>query len=153
MVFGRTAHYGGPFKITTGASLYEDSFEILTNSQRSRFGYLACLPALWLGKLRSIKGIEAWKATEGVCEAAGNEPVFAQVDGEPIGPAPISFRVVPDALSLLTPAPARTLAARLAAPVWSSIGAFHPRVGVPRDRPRVSAAPAAIRNRAARYRR
>jgi diacylglycerol kinase family enzyme len=59
---------------------------------------------LWLGKLRSIKGIEAWKSTSAVCEAAGSEPVYAQVDGEPIGPAPISFRVVPDALSILTPA-------------------------------------------------
>jgi diacylglycerol kinase (ATP) len=108
VVFGRTAHYGGPFKITTGASLYEDSFEILTNSQRSRFGYLVCLPALWLGKLRGMKGIEAWKATEGVCEAAGHEPVFAQVDGEPIGPAPISFRIVPDALSLVVPAARKT---------------------------------------------
>lgn len=106
VVLGRTAHYGGPFKITTGASLFENSFEILTNSQRSRFGYLACLPALWLGKLRLMKGIEAWKATSAVCEAAGNEPVYAQVDGEPIGPAPISFRIVPDALSLVTPAAA-----------------------------------------------
>ena len=104
VVLGRTAHYGGPFKITTGASLFEDSFEILTNSQRSRFAYLACLPALWAGKLRRMKGIEAWKAVTAVCEAAGNEPVYAQVDGEPIGPAPISFRIVPGALSLVTPA-------------------------------------------------
>jgi diacylglycerol kinase (ATP) len=104
VVLGRTAHYGGPFKITTEASLFENSFEILTNSQRSRFAYLVCLPALLLGKLRRIKGIEAWKATAAVCEAAGSEPVYAQVDGEPIGPAPISFRIVPDALSLVTPA-------------------------------------------------
>src|SRR6202142_2968145 len=105
VVVGRTANYGGPFKITTGASLYEDSFEILTNSKKSRFGYLVCLPALWLGKLRGMKGIEAWKATEAVCQAEGNEPVSAQVDGEPIGSAPISFRIVPDALSLVVPAP------------------------------------------------
>ena len=105
VVLGRTAHYGGPFKITTGASLFENSFEILTNSQRSRFAYLACLPALLLGKLRAVKGIEAWKATEAVCEAAGDRPVYAQVDGEPIGAAPVAFRVVPDALSMVTPAP------------------------------------------------
>jgi diacylglycerol kinase (ATP) len=103
VVLGRTAHYGGPFKITTGASLFENSFEILTNSQHSRFAYLLCLPALLLGKLRGLKGIEAWKATAAVCEAAGSEPVYAQVDGEPIGPAPISFRIVPNALSLVTP--------------------------------------------------
>ncbi len=49
IVVGRTVHYGGPFKITTGANLFEDSFEFLTNSRRSRLGYLACLPAMWLG--------------------------------------------------------------------------------------------------------
>jgi len=30
--------------------------------------------------------------------------VYAQVDGEPIGPLPLAFRIVPDALSLVTPA-------------------------------------------------
>ncbi len=52
-----------------------------------------------------MKGIEAWKTTEAICEAAGTEPVFAQVDGEPIGPLPMTFRIVPDALSLVVPAP------------------------------------------------
>src|SRR3984885_2163050 len=104
VVLGRTAHYGGPFKITTGASLFEDSFEILTNSKRSRLGYLACMPALWMGTLRKRKTIEAWKATEAICEAAGTKVVFAQVDGEPIGPLPLRFRIVRDALSIVTPA-------------------------------------------------
>ena len=104
VVVGRTAHYGGPFKITTGASLFEDSFEFLTNSKRSRLAYLACLPALWFGRLREAEGIETWKATEVVCEPAGSEPVYAQVDGELVGRLPLVFRIVPDALSLLTPA-------------------------------------------------
>ncbi len=104
IVVGRTAHYGGPFKITTGASLFEDSFEFLTNSNRSRLGYLACLPALWMGTLRKKDGIETWKATEVICESSGSEPVYAQVDGEPVGALPISFQIVPDALSIVTPA-------------------------------------------------
>jgi YegS/Rv2252/BmrU family lipid kinase len=105
IVIGRTANYGGPFKITTGASLFEDSFEVLTNSMHSRLGYVTCLPALWMGNLRNKKEVEAWKTTEVICEPAGTDPVFAQVDGEPVGPLPITFRIVPDALSLLTPAP------------------------------------------------
>jgi len=108
IVIGRTAHYGGPFKITTGASLFEDSFEMLTNSKRSRLGYLICLPALWLGKLRGMDGIQVWKAEEVICEAAGKERLFAQVDGEPIGSLPVSFQIVPDALSLVTPAAKHT---------------------------------------------
>ncbi len=104
IVVGRTKHYGGPFKITTGADLFEDSFEILTYSKRSRLAYAACLPALWAGKLRAREGIEAWKADHSVCEAVGAHPVYAQADGEPVGSLPLSFRIVPDALSLLTPA-------------------------------------------------
>jgi YegS/Rv2252/BmrU family lipid kinase len=103
IVVGRTAHYGGPFKITTGASLFEDSYEFLINSSQSRLGYLACLPALWLGTLRKRPEIEVWKAREAICEPAGSEPVYAQVDGEPVGPLPLAFRIVPDALSLVTP--------------------------------------------------
>jgi diacylglycerol kinase family enzyme len=103
IVVGRTVNYGGPFKITTGASLFEDSFEILTNAARSRFRYIACLPALWLGKLRGMDGIDAWKATEASCEVNGEGVVYAQVDGEPIGNLPVIFRVVPDALSLVVP--------------------------------------------------
>jgi diacylglycerol kinase (ATP) len=104
IVVGRTAHYGGPFKITTGASLFEDSFEFLTNSKRSRMSYLACLPAIWLGTLREREGIETWKETEMICESAGGEPVYAQVDGEPVGALPLAFRIVPDALSIVMPA-------------------------------------------------
>ena len=104
IVVGRTVNYGGPFKITTGASLFEDSFEFLTNSSRSRLRYLVCLPALWLGKLRGMDGIAAWKDTEVICESANGSKVYAQVDGEPIGSLPLTFRIVPDALSLVTPA-------------------------------------------------
>src|SRR5579863_4214085 len=104
VVVGRTAHYGGPFKITTGASLFEDSFEMLTNSATSRFQYLRCLPALWMGRLRTVKGIDAWKQTEVVVESADERMIFAQVDGEPIGALPLAFRIVPNALSILVPA-------------------------------------------------
>jgi len=104
---GRTVNYGGPFKITTGANLFEDYFEMVTNSTGSRFRYLACLPALWLGKLRNMRGIDSWKAKEIICEPVGTGAVYAQVDGEPIGRLPLIFRIVPDALSIVTPAALR----------------------------------------------
>ena len=103
IVVGRTAHYGGPFKITTEASLFEDSFELLTNSSTNRFKYLACLPALLMGKLRGFEGISTWKETEVICESADERMVYAQVDGEPVGPLPLAFRIVPDALSIVVP--------------------------------------------------
>ncbi len=103
IVVGRTAHYGGPFKITTGASLFEDSFEFVSNSRRNRMGYVACLPALFFGTLRKMDGIEAWKSAELICEAAASERIYAQVDGEPVGALPLAFRIVPNALSIVTP--------------------------------------------------
>ncbi len=39
IVVGRTAHYGGPFKITTGASLFASDFEIVAYTTRSRLKY------------------------------------------------------------------------------------------------------------------
>jgi len=106
IVVGRTAHYGGPFKITTGASLFADDFEIVAYTTRSRLGYLTALPALWLGQLRKIRGIFAWKTREVTCLPANGETVYAQVDGEPVGTLPLHFRVVPDALTLVVPAAA-----------------------------------------------
>jgi len=103
VVVGRTVNYGGPFKITTGADLFSDSFEFLTNSAKSRLRYVGALPALWLGKLRSLEGIDAWMSTEAICEPNGDGPLWAQVDGEPIGDLPIKFSIVPDALSLVVP--------------------------------------------------
>jgi diacylglycerol kinase (ATP) len=104
VVVGRTVNYGGPFKITTGADLFGDSFEFLTNSATSRLRYLGCLPALWLGKLRNMRGIDAWKSVEAICEPNGDGPLWAQVDGEAIGCLPVKFSIVPDALSLVVPA-------------------------------------------------
>ncbi|HTZ99821.1 MAG TPA: diacylglycerol kinase family protein [Candidatus Aquilonibacter sp.] len=104
LIAGRTVNYGGPFKITTNANLYDNCFEFLINSKKSRLEYLACLPAIWFGKLREMDGIEMWKAAETIVEPAGNDPVFAQVDGEPVGRLPIHFKIVADALSIVAPA-------------------------------------------------
>jgi diacylglycerol kinase (ATP) len=104
VVVGRTAEYGGPFKITTGASLYEDSFEVLAFSTQSRLRYLFALPALYFGKLRGVRGISAWKTTDVTCTALPGGTLYAQLDGEPVGALPLRFRVVPDALTLLVPA-------------------------------------------------
>jgi len=103
VVVGRSAEYGGPFKITTGASLYEDSFEIVAFSTRSRLRYLIALPALYFGKLRSVGGISAWKTTDVTCTALPGGTLYAHVDGEAVGALPLRFHIIPDALTLLVP--------------------------------------------------
>jgi YegS/Rv2252/BmrU family lipid kinase len=103
VIVGRTKHYGGPFRITTEASLFEDEFELTALETQSALRYLSYLPTLWLGKLRGAPGVHFWKADSLVCEPLGAEPVYAQVDGEPLGRLPVEFRIVPRAITLLVP--------------------------------------------------
>ena len=103
VLVGRTKHYGGPFRITTAADLFEDAFELAVNTSRSRLRYLSYLPGAWLGRLRSKPTMHFFKARAARCEPLGEEPVYAQVDGEPIGALPVEFSIVPDALTLVVP--------------------------------------------------
>jgi diacylglycerol kinase family enzyme len=99
-------NYGGPFKITTGANLFVDEFEIVAFDTHSRWRYLSALPAVWMGRLRSVRGIHAWKTRELTCSSTNGSTIYAQVDGEPVGTLPLHFRIVPDALTLVVPATA-----------------------------------------------
>jgi len=103
VVVGRTKHYGGPFRITDEADLYADQFEIMGLTTRSGFRYLSYLPTLWAGKLRGTEGVHYWKAKSIVCEPLDDNPVYAQVDGEPLARLPVEFKIVPRALKLLVP--------------------------------------------------
>lgn len=103
IIVGRTKHYGGPFKITTGADLFEDQFELAALTTRSGLRYLSYLPVLWFGNLRKCRGVHFWKSDAVVCEPLDANPVYAQIDGEPLARLPVEFRIVPQALKLLVP--------------------------------------------------
>ena len=103
VVVGRTKHYGGPFKITTDADLYEDKFELMALTTQSGFRFLSYLPTLWMGKLRGTQGVHYWKADSILCEPIGGVEVHAQVDGEPLARLPVEFKIMPRALKLLVP--------------------------------------------------
>src|SRR5438477_1063632 len=105
VIVGRTKHYGGPFKITTGADLFEDQFEFVGLTSQSGLKYLSYLPTLWFGDLRKEEGVYFWKSDRLVCEPISAEPIYAQVDGEPLARLPVEFRIVPKALRLLVPGP------------------------------------------------
>ncbi len=111
VIVGRTKHYGGPFKITTEADLFEDQFEFLGLTTQSGLKYLSYLPTLWMGDLRKEEGVYFWKSDRLVCEAIDANPIYAQVDGEPLARLPVEFRIVPRALRLLIPGPANATTA------------------------------------------
>jgi diacylglycerol kinase (ATP) len=114
VIVGRTKNYGGPFKITTLADLYEDKFEVMTLSTRSGFRYLSYLPTLWMDKLRGTDGVFFSKTDTVLCEPLDQNPVYAQVDGEPLGRLPVEFRIVPAALKVLVPEVTSTVRAAAA---------------------------------------
>jgi len=103
VVVGRTKNYGGPFKITDQADLFQDRFEILTLTTQSGFRYLSYLAPLYLGKLRGLDGVHFHKSTAVICDPLDKNPVHAQIDGEPLARLPVEFRIVPHALKLLVP--------------------------------------------------
>ena len=103
VVVGRTKHYGGPFSITTEADLYAEQFEMMALTTQIGLRYLSYLPTLWLGKLRGSEGVHYWKSDRIVCEPLDSNPVYAQVDGEPLARLPVEFKIVPRALRLLVP--------------------------------------------------
>ena len=100
---GRTKNFGGPFKITTGADLFEDQFEIMALSTQSGFRYLSYLPSLWTGNLRGTEGVHFHKSDTVICEPLDDKPIYAQVDGELLARLPVEFKIVPRALKLLVP--------------------------------------------------
>jgi diacylglycerol kinase (ATP) len=103
VIVGRTQNYGGPFKITTDADLFENHFELMALTTQSGFRYLSYLPSLLLGDLREMEGVHFWKADNLVCEPLDKNPIYAQVDGEPLACLPVEFRIIPRALKLLVP--------------------------------------------------
>jgi diacylglycerol kinase (ATP) len=103
IIVGRTKNYGGPFKITDEADLFEDQFEVMALTTQSGLRYLSYLPTLWMGNLRKEEDVHFWKADSLVCEPLHADPVHAQVDGEPLARLPVEFTIVPRALKLLVP--------------------------------------------------
>lgn len=105
VIVGRTKHYGGPFKITTEADLLQPQFELAFVTTRSAWRYIAYLPLIWAGKLRSARYVRFFKTTCFRCVSNSSSQVQIQVDGEPAGRLPAEFRIVPDALTLAMPDP------------------------------------------------
>ena len=101
IVVGRTVNYGGPFENHEPARA---STRIRSNfSPTPRAADCAtspCLPALWLGKLRGMDGIDAWKHTEVSANPRMARRCTLKWTASPVGSLPLKFRIVPDALSL-----------------------------------------------------
>jgi YegS/Rv2252/BmrU family lipid kinase len=107
IAIGRTKAHGFPVRITDGADLYSGEFELAVFSHKSQARAFLHGWAALLGRLRKMSDVHFWRTTEVRCAPLNGRRIHVQADGELIGTLPMTFRVVPDALTLVVPAQAR----------------------------------------------
>jgi YegS/Rv2252/BmrU family lipid kinase len=100
-LIGNGKGYGGRMMMTPGAKLEEPWFEIYILSPMSNnFAYLPALRACMRGK-PEVAGATLIRGRHVEANSA-HEP-WVEADGEIIGPLPMTFDIVPDALSIIVP--------------------------------------------------
>jgi diacylglycerol kinase (ATP) len=100
-LIGNGKGYGGGFCMAPNAKLEEPMFEIYIVPKRAtNLAYLRDLAAVARGN-PAIKGINIIKGRH--VKANSSDEPWVEVDGELIGPLPMTFDVVPDALSVIVP--------------------------------------------------
>ena len=100
-LIGNGKGYGGGMCVTTNAKLDDPWFEVyILPTLANNFSYLRALHACMRGKPEAT-GAVLTKAKH-VTANSSREP-WVEADGEIIGPLPMAFDVVPDALSLIVP--------------------------------------------------
>jgi diacylglycerol kinase (ATP) len=100
-LIGNGKGYGGGMMMTPGAKLEEPWFEIYILSPMSNnFAYLRALRACMRGK-PEVAGATLIRGKHVEANSA-HEP-WVEADGEIIGPLPMTFDIVPDALSVIVP--------------------------------------------------
>jgi diacylglycerol kinase family enzyme len=100
-LIGNGKGYGGGMMMTPGARLEEPWFEVYILPERANnFAYLRALGACMRGK-PEVAGVLLVKGRHIKANSA-HEP-WVEADGEIIGPLPMTFDIVPDALSVIVP--------------------------------------------------
>jgi diacylglycerol kinase family enzyme len=56
-----------------------------------------------MGRLHRLKDVQFIKTKSLHCESLTGSPVYSQVDGEACEALPVTFSIVPDALTLVVP--------------------------------------------------
>jgi len=98
---GNGKGYGGGMVMTPGAKLDQPWFEIyILPPLSNNLAYLRALGACMRGR-PEIEGVSLIKGTR--IKANSSREPWVEADGELLGPLPMTFEVVPDALSVIVP--------------------------------------------------
>jgi diacylglycerol kinase (ATP) len=100
-VVANAASYGGGLRFAPEARMDDDLLDICLFDATQRHRFARYLAAAYTGAHLGMPGVTYLKARRAVVH--GDASRFVQVDGELLGPLPVSFECVPDALSLVVP--------------------------------------------------
>ncbi|MEW6736005.1 MAG: diacylglycerol kinase family protein [Acidobacteriota bacterium] len=100
-VIGNSHGYGGSISITPQARLDEDMLDVCIFSGRSKLQYINYLVAAMNKNQLGHKGVTYLKTR--YLEASSLTALPVQVDGEVVGTLPMTFQIIPDALTLIVP--------------------------------------------------
>jgi len=103
IAIGRTKAHGFPVNITDQADLLGNDFEVALFTHRRAWRAVVQGCAAVLGRLRSVRDVHFWRTREVRCVAENGVRIHVQADGELIGTLPMTFRAVPDSLTLVIP--------------------------------------------------
>jgi YegS/Rv2252/BmrU family lipid kinase len=100
-ILGRAAWYAGGVKITSMADLRANLFDVCLFQGKSRLDYMRYLSGVLAGTHPYFHDVVYVQAK--LVEMTSKVPIRVQMDGEAAGALPMTFEIVPDALTLLVP--------------------------------------------------
>ena len=100
-VIANAANYGSGLRFTPRASMESDQLDVCLFDWHGRLGFLRHIPAVVAGRHLSLPGVTYRKARR--VRVRGDDQTWVHVDGELLGPLPMAFESVPDALSIVVP--------------------------------------------------
>jgi YegS/Rv2252/BmrU family lipid kinase len=100
-VVANAASYGGGLRFAPEARMDDDLLDVCLFDATQRHRFARYLAAAFTGSHLGMPGVTYLKTRRVVVH--GDASRFVQVDGELLGPLPVTFECVPDALSLVVP--------------------------------------------------
>ena len=107
----RIGNFGGVVQeLAPGASLDRNDMRLVFSRTASRLAYLAYVTRGLLRRRWKVPGIDLAYSKRVTCEyqaspGGGQRKIYIEADGELLGTLPVEITVVPNALTLLAPAP------------------------------------------------
>ena len=100
----RARNYGGDLELARNVTLLDDTFEVVIFEGKTTWPFTKYLAGAAMGNMASMSGVTIVRGRELKLSPLSDEPIFVQLDGEIAGQLPATIEIVPDALTLMTPA-------------------------------------------------